>query len=65
MGDGADWIWNICQEQFLGAIREAAQKTRTDLSLLEERRQPPDHPIRLSFPEGSYLKFLVLRKGDA
>jgi len=55
----------VTPEEFLGAIREAAVKTRTDLSLLEERRQPPDHPIRLSFPEGRYLKFLVLRKGEA
>jgi 23S rRNA (cytosine1962-C5)-methyltransferase len=54
----------VTPEQFAGAIREAAIKTRTELSLLEERRQPPDHPIRLSFPEGRYLKFLVLRKGD-
>lgn len=21
MGDGADWIWNICQEQSPGAIQ--------------------------------------------
>ena len=55
----------VTPEQFAAAIREAATKTRTDLSLLEERRQPPDHPIRLSFPEGRYLKFLVLRKGEA
>jgi 23S rRNA (cytosine1962-C5)-methyltransferase len=55
----------VSPEQFAAAIREAAVKTRTELSLLEERRQPPDHPIRLSFPEGRYLKFLVLRKGHA
>ena len=54
----------VTPEQFLGAVREAALKTRTDLSLLEERRQPPDHPIRLAFPEGRYLKFFVLRKGE-
>ncbi|HWE25416.1 MAG TPA: class I SAM-dependent rRNA methyltransferase [Myxococcales bacterium] len=55
----------VTPDQFLGAIREAAVKTRADLTLLEERRQPPDHPIRLSFPEGRYLKFFVLRKGEA
>jgi 23S rRNA (cytosine1962-C5)-methyltransferase len=55
----------VAPEEFLGAIREAAAKTRTDLTVLEERRQPPDHPIRLAFPEGRYLKFLVLRKGEA
>ena len=55
----------VTPEDFLGAVREAAGKTRADLTLLEERRQPPDHPIRLSFPEGRYLKFFVFRKGDA
>ena len=52
-------------DEFLGAVREAAIKTRADLTLLEERRQPPDHPIKLSFPEGRYLKFFVFRKGGA
>jgi 23S rRNA (cytosine1962-C5)-methyltransferase len=27
---------------------------------VEERYQPPDHPIRLQFPEGRYLKFYVM-----
>lgn len=55
----------VTPEDFLGAVREAAGKTRADLALLEERRQPPDHPVRLSFPEGRYLKFFVFRKGEA
>jgi 23S rRNA (cytosine1962-C5)-methyltransferase len=55
----------VTPEEFLGAVREAATKTKTDLALLEERRQPPDHPIRLSFPEGRYLKFFVFRRGEA
>jgi len=53
----------VSAEQFVGAIREAASKTHTDLQLLEEKRQPPDHPALLSFPEGKYLKFFVFRKG--
>jgi 23S rRNA (cytosine1962-C5)-methyltransferase len=52
----------ISAEQFVGAVREAAAKTHTDLQLLEEKRQPPDHPALLSFPEGKYLKFFVFRK---
>ena len=32
--------------------------------LIEERYQPPDHPMRLQFPEGRYLKFLVLQSRD-
>jgi len=51
-------------EEFAGAIREAAVKTRTDLQLLEERRQPVDHPVLPAFPEGRYLKFFVYRKAD-
>src|SRR5207237_5165504 len=31
----------VSPEEFAGAIREAALKTRTELQLLEERRQPP------------------------
>jgi 23S rRNA (cytosine1962-C5)-methyltransferase len=53
----------VSAEEFFGAIREAAGKTHTDLQLLEERRQPPDHPALLAFPEGKYLKFFVLKKG--
>ena len=54
----------VTPEEFVGAVREAALKTRSDLQLLEERRQPPDHPVLLAFPEGRYLKFFIFRKGD-
>lgn len=54
----------VSAEEFAGAIREAAVKTHTDLQLLEEKRQPPDHPALLAFPEGKYLKFFVFRKVD-
>jgi 23S rRNA (cytosine1962-C5)-methyltransferase len=54
----------VSAEDFVGAVREAAAKTHTDLQLLEEKRQPPDHPALLAFPEGKYLKFFVFRKGD-
>jgi 23S rRNA (cytosine1962-C5)-methyltransferase len=52
----------VSAEEFVGAVREAAGKTHTDLALLEEKRQPPDHPVLLAFPEGRYLKFFVFRK---
>lgn len=48
-------------DDFLGAVREAGHKTGVDLRLVEERYQSPDHPIRLEFPEGRYLKFLILQ----
>jgi len=51
----------VSPEAFEGAVREAGFKASVDLTLLEERFQPPDHPVRLQFPEGRYLKFLVLR----
>jgi 23S rRNA (cytosine1962-C5)-methyltransferase len=54
----------VAPEEFLSAIREAAIKSRADLTLLEERRQPPDHPVRIAFPEGRYLKFFVFRRGE-
>ena len=54
----------VSPEEFVSAIREACAKTHTDLTLLEERRQPPDHPVLLAFPEGRYLKFFVFRKGE-
>ena len=52
----------VTPEAFTRAIREAAFNSGIELMLLEERYQPPDHPIRLHFPEGRYLKFFVLRR---
>ena len=54
----------VSSEEFLGAVREAASKAHVDLQLLEERRQPVDHPVLMAFPEGRYLKFLVFRRGS-
>jgi 23S rRNA (cytosine1962-C5)-methyltransferase len=51
----------VSQEQFANAIKEAAFNAGVDLALVEARFQSPDHPIRMQFQEGSYLKFLVLR----
>ena len=55
----------VTREDFLGAVREGAFNAGVDLTLVEERYQPPDHPLRLQFPEGRYLKFLVLQARDA
>jgi len=51
----------VSPEAFLDAVREGAFNAGVDLTMVEERYQPPDHPIRLQFREGRYLKFLVLR----
>ena len=50
----------VTPDAFLGAVKEAAFKAGVDLAMVEERYQPPDHPIRLQFPEGRYLKFYVM-----
>jgi 23S rRNA (cytosine1962-C5)-methyltransferase len=51
----------VTPEDFFLAVKEAGFKAGVDLALVEERYQPPDHPIRLQFPEGKYLKFFVLK----
>ncbi|MBX7100725.1 MAG: class I SAM-dependent rRNA methyltransferase [Myxococcaceae bacterium] len=53
----------VTHEQFLNAVKEAGFKAQVDLTLVEDRFQPADHPLRLQFPEGRYLKFLVLQTG--
>ncbi len=51
----------VSPEAFFEAVKEAGYKAGVDLALVEERYQPPDHPIRLQFREGRYLKFYVLQ----
>ncbi|MDQ3266085.1 MAG: class I SAM-dependent rRNA methyltransferase [Myxococcota bacterium] len=46
---------------FFDAVKEAGYKTGHDLAMVEERYQPPDHPLRLQFREGKYLKFFVMK----
>jgi 23S rRNA (cytosine1962-C5)-methyltransferase len=52
----------VSPEQFFDAVKEAAFKSRVDLQLVEERRQPPDHPVHPQFREGRYLKLFVFRR---
>ena len=51
----------VSPEVFFEAVKEGAHNAQVDLTLIEERYQPPDHPIRLQFREGRYLKFYVLQ----
>ncbi|MFO0597390.1 MAG: class I SAM-dependent rRNA methyltransferase [Myxococcaceae bacterium] len=53
----------VSSEAFFDAVKEGAYNAGVDLTLVEERYQPPDHPLRLQFREGKYLKFFVLRAG--
>ena len=52
----------VSAEQFTEAVKEAAFKSRVELALVGETRQPPDHPVSLQFREGRYLKALLLRR---
>jgi 23S rRNA (cytosine1962-C5)-methyltransferase len=52
----------VSAEQFHDAVKEAAFKARVELQLVDERRQPPDHPVSLAFREGRYLKCMVYRR---
>jgi 23S rRNA (cytosine1962-C5)-methyltransferase len=54
----------VSPEAFAGAVAEAANKIDVPLQLLEERGQPPDHPVLARFPQGRYLKFLIYRRAD-
>jgi 23S rRNA (cytosine1962-C5)-methyltransferase len=54
----------VSPEMFQDAVKEAAYKAGRELALVEERYQPPDHPIRLQFKEGRYLKFYVFQSVD-
>jgi 23S rRNA (cytosine1962-C5)-methyltransferase len=49
----------VSAEAFAGAVAEAAGKLDLQLQLLEERGQPPDHPVSVQFAQGRYLKFLI------
>lgn len=48
-------------DEFVGVVKAAGDDAGRDLQLLEERTQPPDHPVLLDAPETSYLKCLVVR----
>jgi 23S rRNA (cytosine1962-C5)-methyltransferase len=52
----------VSPEQFQDAVKEAAFKSRVDLQLVEDRRQPPDHPVAPQFREGRYLKCSFYRR---
>ncbi len=52
----------VSAEAFEMAVREGARNASAEVTVLAQRFQPPDHPIRLEFPEGRYLKLLVLQK---
>lgn len=48
-------------DDFVSIVRAAGNDAGRELQLLEERTQPPDHPVLLNAPETSYLKCLIVR----
>jgi 23S rRNA (cytosine1962-C5)-methyltransferase len=50
---------------FQKIVFSASISSGQDAALVERLGQPDDHPVRLSFPEGEYLKGMVVRAGSA
>ena len=51
----------VSEELFETVCREAAFDAHRDFQIVARTGQAADHPVGLSFPEGRYLKGLVLR----
>jgi len=46
---------------FSSTLVSAAINAGKQLQILHQLRQPADHPVSISHPEGEYLKGMVLR----
>ncbi len=53
---GSDFFETVC--------REAACDARRDFQIVGRTHQASDHPVSIAFPEGAYLKGLILRAVD-
>lgn len=51
----------VSPEQFREVVAEAARAAGVRAQIITENGQPADHPVPVSFPEGRYLKFMLLR----
>lgn len=54
---------NITAQIFKDTIRAAAIEVGRPIQIIGEMRQPADHPENVFFPEGHYLKGLLLKLG--
>ena len=54
----------IDERFFQKIVADAALDAEVDAQILYRLSQAPDHPTHLAFPEGTYLKGLVVRAGD-
>jgi len=51
---------HLSLDEFLDVIYGASIDARREIKLIQQRFQPPDHPISLDAPESGYLKCLIL-----
>ncbi|MCM8745406.1 class I SAM-dependent rRNA methyltransferase [Thermomicrobium sp. CFH 73360] len=51
----------VSADLFQKIVFAAAEDADREVQILERLGQAPDHPVRLSFPEGEYLKGLICR----
>jgi 23S rRNA (cytosine1962-C5)-methyltransferase len=51
----------VSVDLFQKIVAGAALDAKVDIQILEWLHQSPDHPVALNFPEGVYLKGLVLQ----
>ena len=51
----------VSAEAFREVVAQAAADAGVDARVLREAGHAPDHPVPLAFPEGRYLKLLLLR----
>ena len=51
----------MTQELFDKVLAEASQDAGRDFQMIARTRQGADHPVALNFPEGLYLKGVILR----
>ena len=54
----------VSEEAFLKVIRGAAMDTRKAARFLRIAGAGPDHPIAANFPEGRYLKCVIMSVGE-
>ena len=51
----------MTQELFDKVLAEASEDAHRDFQVIARTRQGADHPVALNFPEGLYLKGVILR----
>ena len=51
----------VSEELFQKIVAGAALDAGVDARIVERLHQGPDHPVALNFPEGAYLKGLIIR----